>query len=61
MWVATGCVVAGNAEAGVAIDAVEFAVADHALGRVGGGLLVVDRDEVCAVHRVAHRLIETKA
>ena len=61
MRVATGCVVAGDPEAGVAIDAVELAVADDALGRVGGCLLVVDRDEIRAVHRIAHRLIETKA
>ena len=43
------------------VDAEELAVADDALPRVRSGLLIVHRDEVRPVHRIAHGSIEAKS
>ena len=40
------------------VDAEELAVTNHAHPRLGCGLLVVDREEIRAVHRLPHRGVE---
>lgn len=61
MRVPTNRILARNSQPRVAVDAKELAVTDDALRRVGDRLLVVNRDEVRAVHRIAQRRIKTKS
>ena len=61
MRVPANRILARDSQPRVAIDAKELAVTDDALRRVGDCLLVVNRDEVRAVHRITQRRIKTKS
>jgi len=49
---------ARDSGSGVTVDAEELAMTDDAHARLSGGLLVVNREEVGAMHRLAHRRVE---
>jgi len=59
--VATGRVDACDPRTSVTVDTEELAVTDDAHAGLSRGLLIVNREEVCAVHRLAHRRIECQA
>jgi len=61
MRIPTNRILARYPQPRVAVDAKELAVTDDALCGVGDRLLVVDRDEVRSVHRIAQRCIKPKS
>lgn len=58
MWISPRRIEASNAFAVVTVHAEQWAVTDHAGAWVGRSLHVVHREEIGAMHRLAHGCIE---
>ena len=61
MWIAAGRVDSGDSLARMAVDAEQLAMTDHAHAGLGRCLLVVDREEIRSVHRLAHRRVKSQS